>query len=93
MVNGYFLSGNMESLDLKENIEELAKSGKTYKTISNELKDQSSDWCGVSSRSEQKFCRDHQTDKKSLLEKEKLDSFVKEKVLQVIVYVFTFVKW
>ena len=43
MVNGYFPSGNMESLDLKKSIEELAKSGKTYKTISNELKDQSSD--------------------------------------------------
>ena len=40
MVDAYFPSGNMEHLDLKENIEKLIKSGKTYEVISKELKDQ-----------------------------------------------------
>ena len=83
----------MERLDLKENIEKLVKSGKTYEVISKELKDQNPDWCGLSARSVRRFCHDHQIDKKSLLEKEKLDSIVKEKVLQVEAYVFTFIKW
>ena len=34
----------------------------------------------------QRFCHDHEIDKKSLLEKEKLGSIVKEEVLQVKVY-------
>ena len=83
----------MERLDLKENIEKLVKSGKTYEVISKELKDQNPDWCGLSARSVRRFCHDHQIDKKSLLEKEKLDSIVKQEVLQVKVYVFTFIKW
>ena len=82
----------METLDLKENIEKLVKSGKTYEVISKELKDQNPDCCGLSARSVRCFCHDHQMDKKSLLEKEKLDSIVKEEVLQVKVYVFTFIK-
>ena len=40
MVDAYFPSGNMEHLDLKENIEKLVKSGKTYEVIFKELKDQ-----------------------------------------------------
>ena len=82
----------MERLDLKENIEKLVKSGKTYEVISKELKDQNPDCCGLSARSVRRLCHDHQMDKKSLLEKEKLDSIVKEEVLQVKVYVFTFIK-
>ena len=82
----------MERLDLKENIEKLVKSGKTYEVISKELKDQNPDCCGFSARSVRHFCHDHQIDKKSLLGKEKLDSIVKEEVLQVKVYVFTFIK-
>ena len=82
----------MKRLDLKENIEKLVKSGKTYEVISKELKDQNPDCCGLSARSVRCFCHDHQMDKKSLLEKEKLDSIVKEEVLQVKVYVFTFIK-
>ena len=82
----------MERLDLKENIEKLVKSGKTYEVISKELKDQNPDCCGLSARSVRRFCRGHQIVKKSLLEKEKLDSIVKEEVLQVTVYVFTFIK-
>ena len=82
----------MERLDLKENIEKLVKSGKTYEVISKELKDQNPDCCGLSAKSVGYFCHDHQIDKKSLLEKEKLDSIVKEKVLQVEAYVFTFIK-
>ena len=82
----------MERLDLKENIEKLVKSGKTYEVISKELKDQNPDCSGLSARSVRRFCHDHQIDKKSLLEKEKLDSIVKEEVLQVKVYVFTFIK-
>ena len=34
---------NMKRLDLKENIEKLVKSGKTYEVISKELKDQNPD--------------------------------------------------
>ena len=82
----------MERLDLKENIEKLVKSGKTYEVISKELRDQNPDCCGLSARSVRRFYHDHQIDKKSLLEKEKLDSIVKEEVLQVKVYVFTFIK-
>ena len=82
----------MERLDLKENIEKLVKSGKTYEVISKELKDQNPDCCGLSARSMRHFCHDHKIDKNSLLEKEKLDSIVKEEVLQVKVYVFTFIK-
>ena len=82
----------MKRLDLKENIEKLVKSGKTYEVISKELKDQNPDCCGLSARSVRRLCHDHQMDKKSLLEKEKLDSIVKEEVLQVKVYVFTFIK-
>ena len=92
MVNVYFPSGNMERLDFKENIEKLVKSGKTYEVIPKELKYRNPDCCGLSARSVRLFCRDHQIDEKSLLEKEKLDSVVKEKVLQVIVYDFTFIK-
>ena len=92
MVNAQFPSGNMERLDLKENIEYLVKYGKTYEVISKELKGQNPDCCGLSTRSVRCFCHDHQIDKKSLLEKEKLDSIVKEKVLQVEAYVFTFIK-
>ena len=58
MVNAYFPSDNMERLDLKENIEKLAKSVKIYKVISNELKDQNPDCCGFSARSIQRFCCD-----------------------------------
>ena len=82
----------MERLDLKENIEKLVKSGKTYEFISKELNNQNPDCCGLSTRSMRRFCHDHQIDKNALLEKEKLDSIVKEEVLQVIVYVFTFIK-
>ena len=82
----------MERLDLKENIEKLVKSGKTYEVISKELKDQNPDCCGLSARSVRRFCQDHQIDKKSILEKEKLDSIVKEEMLQIKVYVFTFIK-
>ena len=82
----------MERLDLKENIEKLVKSGKTYEVISKELKDQNPDCCGLSARSVRHICHDHRIGKKSLLEKEKLDSIVKEEVLQVKVYVFTFIK-
>ena len=82
----------MERLDLKENIEKLVKSGKTYEVISKELKEQNPDCCGLSVRSVRRFCHDHQIDKKSLLEKEELDSIVKQEVLQVKVYVFTFIK-
>ena len=82
----------MERLDLKENVEKLVKSGKTYEVIFKELKDQNRDCCGLSTRSVRRFCYDHQIDKKSLPEKEKLDSIVKEEVLQVKVYVFTFIK-
>ena len=82
----------MERLDLKEKIEKLVKSGKTYEVISKELKDQNPDSCGLSARSMRHFCHDHKIDKNALLEKEKLDSIVKEEVLQVIVYVFTFIK-
>ena len=82
----------MERLDLKENIEKLRKSGKTYEVISKELKDQNRDCCGRSARSVQRFCHDHQIDKKSLLEKEKLGSIAKEEGLQVKFYVVTFVK-
>ena len=83
----------MEHLELKENIEKLVKSGKTYEAISKELKDQHPDCYGLSARSVRRFCCDHRIDKKSLVEKEKLDSFVKEEVLKVIVNVFTFVKF
>ena len=79
----------MERLDLKENIENLVKSGKRYKVISKELKYQNPDCSGLSASSVRHFCHDHQIDKKSPLEKEKLDSIVKEEVLQVKVYVFT----
>ena len=82
----------MERLDLKENIEKLVKSGKTYEVISKELKDQNPDCCGRSARSVQRFSQDHQIDKKSLLEKEKLGSITKEEGLQVKVYVVTFIK-
>ena len=92
MVNAYFPSGNMKRLDLKENIEKLVKPGKAYEVISKESKDQNPGCCGFSARSVRRFCCDHQIDKKSLLEKEKLDSIVKEEVLQVVVYVFTFIK-
>ena len=68
------------------------KSGKTYEVISKELKDQNPDCCGLSAKSVGYFCHDHQIDRKSLLEKEKLDSVVKEEMLQVKVYVFTFIK-
>ena len=60
MVNAYSLSSNMERLDLKENIEKLVKSDKTYEVISKELKDQHLDCCGVSAGSVRRFCRDHQ---------------------------------
>ena len=93
MVDAYFPSCNMEHLDLKENIEKLVKSGKTYEVISKELKDQYPDCYGLSARSMQRFCCDHRIDKKSLMEKEKLDSVVKEEVLKVIVNVFTFLKF
>ena len=82
----------MKRLDLKENTEKVVKSGKTNEVISKELKEQNPDCCGLSVRSVRRFCHDHQIDKKSLLEKEKLDSIVKEEVLQVKVYVFTFIK-
>ena len=92
IVNAYFPSGNMERLDLKENIETLVTSEKTYEIISKELKDENPDCCGFFARSVRLFCRDNQINKKSLLEEEKVDSIVKEEVLQVIVYVFTFIK-
>ena len=93
MVDAYFPSGNMEHLDLKENIEKLVKSGKTYEVISKELKDQHPDCYGLSGRSVWRFCCDHWIDKKSLIEKEKLDSIVREEVLKVTVNVFTFLKF
>ena len=71
IVNAYFPSGNMERLDLKENIDKLVTSGKTYEIISKELKDQNPDCCGFSARSVRRFCRDNQINKKSLLEKRK----------------------
>ena len=80
----------MGRLDLKDNIEKLVKSGKTYEVISKELKDQNPDWCGLSARTVRRFCHDHQIDKKSLLGKQKLDPIVKEEVLQVKGYAFTF---
>ena len=92
MVNSYFPSGSMERLDLKENIEKRVKSGKTSEFISKELKNQNLDHCGLSARSVRSFCCDHQANKTSLLGKGKLGSIVKEDVLQVIVYVFTFIK-
>ena len=52
----------MERLDLKENIEKLVKSGKTYEVISKELKDQNPDCCGLSARSVRCFCHDYQID-------------------------------
>ena len=57
MVNDYFASGNMKRLDLKENIEKLVKSGKTYKVTSKELKDQHLDCRGLSARSVRRSCR------------------------------------
>ena len=78
----------MERLDLKENVKKLVKSGKTYEVISKELKEQNPDCCGLSVRSVRRFCYDYQIDKKSLLEKEKLDSIVKEEVLQVKVCLY-----
>ena len=93
MVHAFFPSGNMERWDLKENIQKFVKSGKIYEVISKELKDQHPDYCGLSARSVRRFCRDHQIDKRSLLEKGKLDSIVQEELLQVTVYVFTFIKW
>ena len=81
-----------ERLDSKENTEKLEKSGKTYEVISKRLKDQNPDCWSLSARSVRRFCHDHQMDKKSLLEKEKLDSIVKQEVLQVKVYIFTFIK-
>ena len=92
MVDPYFPLDNMERLNSKETIEKLAKFGKAYEIISKELKDQHPDCYSSSKRSVRHFCRDNQIDKKSLIEKEKLDSLVKEEILQVIVYVFTFVK-
>ena len=84
----------MEHLHLKENIENLVKSGKAYEVISKELKDQKTniltavvslqDQCDVFVMIIRSM--------KSLLEKEKLDSIVKEEVLQVKVYVFSFLK-
>ena len=82
----------MERLDLKENIEKLVKSGKTYEVISKELKYQNADCCSLSLRSVRRFCHDHDIDKKSPLKKEKTDLVVKEKLLRVKVYVFTFIK-
>ena len=93
MVDAYFPSGNMGHLDLKENIEKLVKSGKTYEVISNELKDQHPDCYGLAARSVRRFCCDHGIDKKSLMEKENLDSIVEEEVLKIKVNVFTFVKF
>ena len=93
MVDAYFPSGDTEHLDLKENIEKLVKSGKVYEVISKELKDQHPDSYGLSARSLRRFCCDHRIDKKSLMEKEKLGSIVKEKVLKIIVNVSTFVKF
>ena len=78
----------MKRLDLKENTEKLVKSGKTNEVISKELKEQNPDCCGLSVRSVRRFCYDYQIDKKSLLEKEKLDSIVKEEVLQVKVCLY-----
>ena len=83
----------MKSLDLKENIEKLVKSKKTYQVISKELKDQNPDCCGLSARSVRRFCHGYQIDKKSLLEKENLYLIVKEEVLQVKVCVFAFIKY
>ena len=54
----------MERLDLKENIEKLVKSGKTYEVIFKELRDQNPDCCGLSARSVRRFYHDHQIDKK-----------------------------
>ena len=81
MVNVYFPSGNMERLGFKENFEKLVKSGMTYEVISKELKYQNPDCCDLSVRLVRRFCRDHQIDEKSLLEKEKLDSILKEEML------------
>ena len=49
----------MEHLDLKENIEKLSKSGKTYEVISKELKDQHPDSYGLSARSVIELIRSH----------------------------------
>ena len=56
MVYNYFASGNMKRLDLKENIEKLIKSGKTYEVTSKELKDQHLDCRGLSTRSVRRSC-------------------------------------
>ena len=70
----------------------ILKSGKTKEVIYKELKDQHPDCSDLSAKSVRRFCRDHQIDQKSLLEKEKFNSIVKEEVLQVIAYVLIFVK-
>ena len=62
-------------------------------SISKELKDQNPHCCGLSAESVRRFRHDHQSDKKPLLEKEKLGSTVKEEVLQVKVCNITFIKW
>ena len=92
MIYADFPSGNMEGLHLQKNIGKFVKSGKIYEAIYMKLKDQYPDCCGLSARSVRHFCRDHQINKRSLPKKRKLDSIVKEEVLQVIVYVFTFIK-
>ena len=73
MVDAYFPSDNMKHLDLKENIEELVKSGKTYEVIFKELKDQHPDCYGLSKRLVRRFCCDHWIDKKSLVGKKKIN--------------------
>ena len=64
MVHADFPSGNMEGLDLQENIEKFVKSGKTYEVIYMKLKDQYPDCCGLSARSVRYFCRDQKKKKK-----------------------------
>ena len=75
----------MKSLDLKENIEKLVKSKKTYQVISKELKDQNPDCCGLPARSVRRFCHGYPIDNLYLI--------VKEEVLQVKVCVFAFIKY
>ena len=85
----------MEHLHLKENIENLVKSGKACEVISKELKDQKTNILNavVSLQDQCDVFVMIIRSMKSLLEKEKLDSIVKEEVLQVKVYVFSFFKW
>jgi len=78
-----YLHSIMEQVVTVEELSRLVKSGKTYAEISKILTDRYPSSRGFSQRSVRRFCHDNKIDKKSLLGKEKLDSAVREEVLEV----------